>query len=141
MYLYSFRHILIITVFFILFFSCSEKNSNTPESVIYANAKYMTEENLTAVMETIHPESPVYDNTEKLVKEIFKRFDLNYKIEHLELLEENNEEALIKFVQITTKLTNAEFNNSKFTGVHTLRKDGNLWKIYSTKSDNIELLN
>jgi len=114
---------------------------STPESVIYANAKYMTEENLEEVMETIHPESPVFESTEKIVKQIFEQFDLSYKIEKIEIIEESDEEAIVRFVQLTTKLKNFQFKNNRLTGVHTLRKDGSSWKIYATKSNNLEYLN
>jgi hypothetical protein len=108
--------------------------------VIYANAKYMAEENFSATMETIHPESPEYSNTERLVQEIFDRFDLSYNIEQLEVLESNNDKARVKFIQLTTKVAGAEFANNRMTGVHTIIKDGDSWKIYSTQSENIEYL-
>lgn len=124
----------------LMLIACSEKKYNTPESVIYANAKYMTEENLSAVMQTIHPESPVFENTEKMAKELFNIYDMSFKIEHLQLLEENNNEATVKFIQVTTKISGGEFNNNRATGIHTLRKDGDSWKIFSTRLDDVQYL-
>ena len=132
--------VLLPVVIIIITTSCNS-GYRTPESVIYANAKYMTEKNLEAVMGTIHPESPVFESTEKIVKQIFEQFDLSYKIEKIEIIEESEEEALVKFIQLTTKLNNFQFKNNRLTGVHTLRKDGSSWKIYTTKSSNLEYLN
>ncbi|MCJ7552419.1 MAG: hypothetical protein MUO34_00925 [Ignavibacteriaceae bacterium] len=136
------KKLLIVLIPFVLIVITTSCNSgySTPESVIYANAKYMTEKNLEAVMETIHPESPVFESTKKIVTQIFQQFDLSYKIEKIEIIEENADEAIVKFVQLTTKLTNFQFNNNRLTGVHTLRKDGNSWKIFSTRTENLEYL-
>jgi uncharacterized protein YchJ len=132
--------IAIVTLVTILFLCCSEREFNTPESVIYANAKYMAEENLSAVMNTIHPESPVFENTRKLIQEIFNQFDLNYKIERLEILEENQEEARVRFVQVTRKVAGNDFTDNRMKGIHTLMKDGDSWKIFSTVSEDMEYL-
>lgn len=138
------RHTNIFVLFLLipalLLIYCSEKNYNTPESVIYANAKYMAEENLSAAMNTIHPESPVFENTRKLVQEIFDQFDLNYEIKSLEILEETEEEAKVRFVQLTRKVAGNDFADNRMTGIHTLRKDGNFWKIFSTVSEDMEYL-
>jgi uncharacterized protein YchJ len=132
--------IAIVTLVTILLLCCSEREFNTPESVIYANAKYMAEENLSAVMSTIHPESPVFENTRKLIQEIFNQFDLNYKIERLEILEENQEEARVRFVQVTRKVAGNDFTDNRMKGIHTLMKDGDSWKIFSTVSEDMEYL-
>jgi len=122
--------------------SCSsEKEYDTPESVIKANAAYMNEEDLAGVMTTVHPKSPSYPATESMAKQIFERFDLNYKIENIKVLEQNNKEAKVEFTQVTTKIKGKDFKNNKATGIHTLRKDGKSWKVYSTEMTNVEFLN
>lgn len=64
----------------------------------------MNQEDFDGVMSTIHPQSSSYEMTDKLVKKIFEVYDLNYKIEKLKVLEKNDNETKIEFVQITTKL-------------------------------------
>lgn len=104
--------------------SCSSESYYTPESVVEANAKYMNEENFDAVMNTIHKESLAYPATESMIKQLFDGYDLEYKIAGMKVLEENDTEAEVEFVQITTKLKGPAFKNNKATGVHTLKKDG-----------------
>ncbi len=132
--------VLFLLITALLLIACSEKKYNTPESVIYANAKYMAEENLSASMNTIHPDSPIYENTAKLVQEIFNQFDLKYEIESLEILEETEQEAKVRFVQLTRKVAGNDFTDNRLTGIHTLKKDGNSWKIFSTVSEDMEYL-
>jgi PBP1b-binding outer membrane lipoprotein LpoB len=116
-----------ISLLIILFvFACSSKKEyETPEALIKANTEYMNDEDLDGVMTTVHPASPSYPATEAMAKQIFERYDLNYKIENIKVLEENDTEAKVQFTQLTTKISGPEFKNNRVTGVHTLRKDGN----------------
>lgn len=121
--------------------SCSsKKNYDTPEALVNANAEFMNQENFDGVMSTIHPQSPSYEMTEKMVKKIFEVYDLNYKIEKLKVLEKNDKEAKVEFIQVTTKLKGPDFKNNKTTGVHTLKMDGDSWKIFSTEVQDLEFL-
>lgn len=132
----------ILTVSLLTLFACSSgEDYYTPESVIEANAKYMNEEKFDEAMNTIHKESPAYPATESMLKQLFERYDLNYKVVSMKVTEETNVEAKIEFVQITSKLTGPEFKNNKATGIHTLKKDGDSWKIYSTEMTDVQFLN
>ena len=132
----------IISVLIFIISSCSsDKEYKTPEELIKANAAYMNEEDLEAVMTTVHPKSPSYPATESMAKQIFERYDLNYKIENIKVIEQNDKVAKVEFTQITTKIKGKDFKNNKATGIHTLRKDGDSWKVYSTEMTNVEFLN
>jgi len=132
--------ILILIIILVVLACSSKKEYETPESLIKANAAYMNEEDLEGVMTTVHPKSPSYDGTEAMAKQIFDRYDLNYKIENIKVLEENDKEAKVEFTQVTTKIKGKDFKNNKATGIHTLRKDGDSWKVYSTEMVNVEFL-
>jgi hypothetical protein len=125
----------------ILVFACSNSEEYlTPESVIEANAKYMTEENFDKVMDTIDKDSPAYASSESMVKKLFDLYDLNYKIISMKVINESNDEAQVEFVQETTKIKGPAFKNNRVDGVHILKRDDNSWKIYSTKITNIQYL-
>ena len=135
------KNIALILLIILVVFACSSKKEyKTPESLIKANAEYMNEEDLEGVMTTVHPKSPNYAATEAMAKQIFDRYDLNYKIENIKVLEENDKEAKVEFTQVTTKIKGTDFKNNKATGIHTLKKDGDSWKVYSTEMVNVEFL-
>ncbi len=92
-------------------------------------------------MSTIHPESESFETTENLLKQLFKVYDLNYKIEKLEVVDENDQEAVVNFTQVTTKINGPDFKDNRIRGTHILRKDGDSWKIFSTKITETEYLN
>lgn len=130
---------ILLSIVFLI--SCSsKKNYDTPETLVNANAEFMNQEDFDGVMSTIHPQSPSYEMTEKMVKKIFEVYDLNYKIESLKVLEQNDKEAKVEFIQVTTKLKGPDFKNNKTTGVHTLKMDGDSWKIFSTEVQDLEFL-
>ena len=121
--------------------SCStEKKYETPEEVINANIDFMNNEDIEGAIKTLHPESPQLESTEAMMKKIFEMYDLNYKIESMKVLEEYDDEARVEFVQVTTKIKGPDFKNNRITGIHTLKKDGDSWKIYSTEMKNLEFL-
>jgi PBP1b-binding outer membrane lipoprotein LpoB len=135
------KNIALMLLIILVVFACSSKKEyKTPESLINANAEYMNEEDLEGVMTTVHPKSPNYAATEAMAKQIFDRYDLNYKIENIKVLEENDKEAKVEFTQVTTKIKGKDFKNNKATGIHTLKKDGDSWKVYSTEMVNVEFL-
>lgn len=132
---------LIVLFIPVLIISCSSREDfYTPESVIEANLKYMNEEKYDEVMNTIHKDSPSYPASEIMIKQLFERYDLHYKIESMKVLEDNNSEAKIEFVQVTQKLNGPEFKNNKATGIHIVKKDGDSWKIYSTEIKEVKQL-
>lgn len=134
----------IISIFFItifLIFACSaDKNYSTPEATLEANAAFMNEENFEGVMSTIHPESQSYQMTENLVKKIFETYDLSYKLEKIKVLEQNDKEAKVEFIQLTTKIKGPDFKNNRTYGIHTLKLDGDSWKIFSTEVTDLKFL-
>lgn len=114
---------------------------STPEEAIQANTDYMNSENLEGVMSTIYPESDSYEITENLVIQLFKAYDLNYKIEKLEVVDEDENESEVNFTQLTTKINGPKFRDNRVKGTHILKKDGDSWKIFSTKIIDTEFLN
>jgi hypothetical protein len=139
---YKFARILRIIFLIAIINACSSKEEySTPEAVIEANAKYMNEEKFDKVMNTIYKDSPSYSASEIMIKQIFERYDLNYKIVSMKVLEEKDSDAKIEFTQITKKIKGPDFKNNRSTGIHTLKKDGDSWKIYSTEMTNVQFLN
>lgn len=134
------KSVLPFLLFAILLASCSKKEFKTPESVIYANAKYMTEENLSEVKNTIHSSSPAFNATDNLVKELFRMYDLEYKVESVVIIEEMEDEAQVRFIQSTTKINGPEFRNNRLTGIHQLKKENGSWKIYNTVTEKADYL-
>ena len=131
---------ILLNFLIVIFIGCQKQEADSPEDVINLNADYMSKEDISGVETTLDKDKPDFEQSMKMVKLLFDTYDLDYKIESLETVEQNENEAQIKFVQLTTKISGPEFRDNRFTGIHTLKKKSDGWKILSTKQLNIEFL-
>ena len=123
----------------------AEKKKSVEElakEVIQNNLKYIEEGNVDKYMSTMHPDSPVYERTEKVMEKVVETYDLDYKVKEAKVINKTKDEVQVEVVQITKKINGPQFRDNKTKAVHILRKnDKGQWKIYNTKINNIEYLN
>ena len=135
-----FTDLILLILMLLILIGCNKQEAGSPIEVINLNTEYMTKEDISGVEITLDKDNPDFEQSMKMVKLLFDTYDLDYKIESLETVEQNENEAQIKFVQLTTKISGPEFRDNRFTGIHTLKKKSDGWKILSTKQLNIEFL-
>ena len=116
-----------------LLINCSERKYATVEDVVYSNAEYLTNEDLSGVMSTIDPESDQYSSTEAIVENLFELYDLKFIVESIEIIEQTEERVKVSFTQLTMKVSGPEFKNNRIKGYHTLRKSDGSWLMLDTK--------
>jgi hypothetical protein len=141
-----FKIVLFVSIF--LMSACglgiSEEERNEVFSLIEWNLYYARTEDLNGYMWTIHPDSPVYSETEPQMAMLFREYDLAYSIEEWEIISINSQSARVRVVQTTRRVSGAEpFRDNLVEAIHTLRKDAEgEWKIYSTeiREDSLEFL-
>ena len=109
-------------------------------AVIYENIRASNAEDMQAYMATIHPDSPAYATTEKMLGQVFETYDLSYRVSGINIVEENSREVQLSFVLVTRKINGPAFRDNQVSGVMILRKDGDAWKIYDQKVENIQYL-
>ena len=112
---------------------------------VRANVDALEREDLPAYMATIHQDAPAYEGTKKIVAELFHDYDLEYQLEKIELVKEDDADqesgvAKVRFIQVTTLVKGGKFKNNRTTGVHTLKSSGGQWKLFSTEVENVEYL-
>ncbi len=106
------------------------------------NVKAMEDENIDLYMKAVHPSSPSYAQSRKQAEELFAKYDLDVNLDSIKVISATNDEIVIEVVQTTKRIGGAEdFKNTKTTARHTLRKDGDTWKIYSTAIQDIGYIN
>ena len=90
-------------------------------------------------MGTVHPESPTLESSRDMMRYIFARLRLKYTLETVEVLEVRGNEAKVKATQATQKIAgNAAFRDNRVTIVHTLKRDGKKWKMFSSEAISIQ---
>jgi len=109
--------------------------------VVRRNAQFMQEEKIDEMMTTIHPQSPVFAGTRTAMENLAKKFDMKCELSGLEVVSANEEEIRVRFDQKTSKVKgDGEFPTTRLVGIHTLKKDDNVWKIFSTETISTEVL-
>lgn len=101
-------------------------------TVLKENIKSMEEDDIDRYMETIHPESPAFDSTKDLMEQL-SAYTLDIKISDLVVEEKSEEEAKVSFKQKSIKIDGPEYQNNEVIGVHTLKPDGGVWKVFNTE--------
>ena len=110
------------------------------EEVLRSQISALNREDAAAYLSYVHPESPNYAATRAEVERLFREYDLKHTLEKAEPASMTDGEAKVRFVQLTEKLSGPAFRNNRMTGTHILRKDGSMWKIFSTVQDKLDYL-
>ena len=111
------------------------------EDVVKTNVHAMAKRNVNLVLDTIHPESPILASTKDMLTYMFARLQLRYTLQQIEVKEVKLGEAKVEVLQVTQKLSgNAAFRDNRIRLLHTLKRDGQKWKIYSSEALMIEYL-
>ena len=109
--------------------------------VVKSNIHAVTKRNIAMAMNTIHPESPTKESSRDMMTYIFARLQLRYTIQKMEVIKVDEDEAKVEVLQVTQKLSgNAAFRDNRVKVLHTLKRDGRAWKIYSSEALLIEYL-
>ena len=111
------------------------------EDVVKTNVHAMSKRNVNLVLDTIHPESPLVASSKDMLTYIFARLQLRYTLQQIEVKEVEPGEAKVEVLQVTQKLSgNAAFRDNRIRLLHTLKRDGQKWKIFSSEALMIEYL-
>lgn len=93
---------------------------------------------ITAYMATVDPESPVYRDTEKTVKDLVATCTTESKFVSFEIVKGSSREAQVRTVQETRRL-DPGYQNKRITMVHLVRKEsGGKWMFYGSNVEKSE---
>lgn len=125
--------------------SCNQSPVTTqvasdPLAVVRAQADALNRKDLAAAIAPIDPESPIFEPTKEMASKGFQTYDLRYTLKDLTLESMNGDEARVRFVQVTEKVSGPAFRDNRVAGVHALRKRNGEWKIFNTQITKVEYL-
>ena len=85
------------------------------------------------VLKTIHKDSPQLSSTVQGMDYVFANFDMDFKLEKVEVIEINGDSAKVYYVQTTQAIRGEGFAPTRASGIHTMKKENGKWKIYKTE--------
>lgn len=117
--------------------AAEEEESAIPEdedlfSVLETNVQTLVDQNVEGHMETIHSESPAYEGTEENLN-MLADYTLDMQLSDLEVEEKTEEEARVAYTQVSMKLEGPAYQNNQTKGVHILKPEDGVWKIFNTE--------
>ena len=107
---------------------------------VRAQVKALNKRDAAGAIAMMHPDAPGLDKTRVTTEQVTANFDLIYMIENLTVESATEDEAKVKFTQVTQRVSGPDFKNNRVVGIHTLRKSGGAWKIYYTQVLKIDYL-
>lgn len=111
------------------------------KDVVRTNIFAVHKKNLNMALSTIHPESPTKESSKDMMTYIFARLQLKYTIQALEVKDIDGDEAKVEVLQVTQKVSGeAAFRDNRVKMLHTMKRDGKKWKMYSSEALLIEYL-
>ena len=110
------------------------------EGSVKSQLSALNREDIAGYMSYIHPASPDSLATRDKLAATFLEYDLKTTLEKAEPVTLTDGEAKVRFVQLTEKLSGPAFRKNRVTGIHILRKDGGVWKIFSTIQESLDYL-
>lgn len=118
--------------------ACTPK-SKVDETAVFGaiqeNLSAMQREDINGVMATVHPETPDFEASRAVFEEIFAKYDLKYDLRELKVVGTTETEVKVSYVQKTQRVGGAtDLPDNIVEGVHTLKKDGDKWKLLRTVS-------
>jgi len=101
--------------------------------VLQENLKAMEREDIEGVMATVHPETPEFEATRSVIEQIFAKYDLKYELREMKAVSATDREVKVSYVQKTQRTGGADdLPDNIAEGIHTLKKDGDQWKLLRT---------
>lgn len=85
------------------------------------------------VLKTIHKDCPQLKSTIQGMDYVFAHFDMKFDLEQIEVLEVNNEDARIYYIQTTRAVRGEGFAPTRASGIHHMKKEDGKWKIFKTE--------
>ena len=123
----------ILTIFLLVSFAACAPKPNPEEKALFSaieeNTKAMEREDIDAVMATVHPETPDFEATKAFLEDYFSKTEFKYEVSSLKLIGLEDGEAQVSFVQKSIPANGDPGAVVVAEGVHTLKKDGEKWKL------------
>jgi Copper amine oxidase N-terminal domain. len=108
---------------------------------VEAAYKAIAEEDIKALMDTIDPESPAYNEMKQSYSFLFMVLDFELNLEHANVIEATDTDAFVYTTETMKRVAGLEIADTRSKTVHQLKKqaDGS-WKLYLSYTVEDELL-
>lgn len=125
---------LLVICFFVSISARSADGQDIAEelkSVVLENLQVTQAEDLNAMMQTIHTQSPVYLLTKQQTTPLFENYDIQYELLSFKYFGIDGVYAIARVKQQTTKKSGPAFQNNEIDMIQVFRKENRQWKFWN----------
>jgi len=117
----------------------STGDTGSVRETLRKQARALENDNIEAYMETIHPESPLYDSTRSATSRLMERYDLEIELT-INSVSIDSDTATADVTQVTRAVNSASYQPRRAEMSHELRTDDGTWKVYDSSIQSREAL-
>ena len=99
------------------------------KKVLHQNLVACRDENLQAMMGTLHPDSPAYQQTGQSMRNLFARYDLQYELLSCHYVGRDRDYVVVRATQKCTKKAGPAFRDNVLDVLHVFRSHRKSWKL------------
>ena len=107
----------------------------TLKDLVLGGLRSNQEEDINAVLQTIHTQSPAYEKISQHLPKIFEDYDLKYELLSYTYLGTDGEYAVARIIQTTEKVDQKPgtplFQNNRVDIIQVFRKEFGFWKFWN----------
>ncbi|SFQ51673.1 Protein of unknown function [Psychrobacillus psychrotolerans] len=110
--------------------------------VLENNMQALESEHVDDYMATVYidEDQTIYEETKKMVKDLFASFDLAYEMNDFEFLSISEQEVKVRVTQTTTLIKGENFHNNESVLTHTLKRQKEQWKFSGSEVESVNYL-
>ena len=112
-------------------FAENDPTASELKKLAIQNLKACQDEDLDAEMSTVHSQSPVYLITKQQTPLLFENFDLKYELTDFKYIGEDEDYAVARIKQKTTKVSGPAFKNNEIDAIAVFRKEKGQWRFWN----------
>jgi hypothetical protein len=111
------------------------------KNAVYTNAKNLQSENLQKYLDDLYLTAAQKNQLKPGFQQLFKTYDLKYKITKFKILSKTKTTAKVSVTQITTKVKGPAFRNNQTVATHYLKLVKGKWKFTKSVVQTVKYLN
>ena len=100
------------------------------KDVFNENLNSCQQENMEAMLDTVHSQSPSYLMSKQQMSTIFENFDLNYELTYYKYIGQDNDYAVARARYTTKKISGYAFKDNEVDTIHIFKNQHQLFLIW-----------
>ena len=121
--------------------SGTDNISATIKQVVLNNMEAMKQEDLEAMLKTIHSQSPSYMTTKQQAQGMFDAYDLKYGLTYYKFIGQDKDVAVARVRQTTEKVEGGAFLNNEIDMIQVFKNERGIWKYWTQAIMAVKYLN